>query len=150
VTARLSAATLDRRAGPVRRPGYDFSRLAAGHRPSWPRRLHRAHQAAFTEDAILPNAETGRNCVSFAAPRHRRSSLSAGLPLHTVEMLSEAPQYRIIGVVRRPPPQWLNQPIFWPALAAPEIHVISLTVTEKGLYSGAPRRLEESHPDIYP
>jgi len=60
VTARLSAATLDRAAGPVRRPGYDFSRLRPGIVHLGLGAFHRAHQAAFTEDGNSgPNAETG-------------------------------------------------------------------------------------------
>jgi fructuronate reductase len=57
VTARLCAATLERAARSVRRPDYDFSRLRPGLVHLGLGAFQRAHQAVFTEDAIL--AERG-------------------------------------------------------------------------------------------
>jgi fructuronate reductase len=53
MTERLSALTLNRAAASVRRPGYDFNRLQAGVVHLGVGAFHRAHQAVFTEDAIL-------------------------------------------------------------------------------------------------
>ncbi|MGP0007292.1 MAG: mannitol dehydrogenase family protein, partial [Methylocella sp.] len=53
MTKRLCAATLDCAAGSVRRPSYDFSRLRPGIVHLGLGAFHRAHQATFTEDAIL-------------------------------------------------------------------------------------------------
>jgi fructuronate reductase len=148
VTARLSAATLDRAAGPVRRPGYDFSRLRPGIVHLGLGAFHRAHQATFTEDAIL--AQWGDWGVTGVSLRHPdiAEALCPQDCLYTLETLSEVPQYRIIGVVRRALAAMAQPADVLAALAAPEIHVISLTVTEKG-YTLAPQGgLDESHPDI--
>jgi fructuronate reductase len=148
MTERLCAATLERAAGSVRRPSYDFVRLRPGLVHLGLGAFHRAHQAAFTEDAILAEwGDWGVTGVSL-----RRPDISEALCpqdcLYTVETLSEAPQYRIIGVIRRALAAMAQPAEVLAALAAPEIHVISLTVTEKG-YTLVPQGgLGESHPDI--
>ncbi|MGO9236089.1 MAG: mannitol dehydrogenase family protein [Methylocella sp.] len=148
MTKRLCAATLDCAAGSVRRPSYDFSRLRPGIVHLGLGAFHRAHQATFTEDAIL--AEWGDWGVIGVSLQHPdiAEALCPQDCLYTVEMLSEAPQYRIISVVRRALTAMAQPAEILAALAAPEIHVISLTVTEKG-YTLAPQGgLDESHPDI--
>ena len=101
MTARLCATTLECAAGSVRRPGYDFSRLRPGIVHLGLGAFHKAHQATFTEDAIL--AEWGDWGVIGVSLRHPDIAEALCLQdcLYTVEMLLEAPLYRIIGVVRR-------------------------------------------------
>jgi fructuronate reductase len=148
MTERLCAGTLNRAAGLVRRPGYDFRRLRPGIVHLGLGAFHRAHQAIFTEDAIL--AEWGDWGVTGVSLRHPDIAevLCPQDCLYTVETLSEVPQYRIIGAVRRALTAMAQPAEVLAALAAPEIHVIALTVTEKG-YTLAPQGgLDESHPDI--
>jgi fructuronate reductase len=51
--------------------------------------------------------------------------------LYTVETLSEVPQYRVVGVICHAVVATAQPEQVLAALAAPETHVISLTVTEK-------------------
>jgi len=148
VTGRLCAATLDCVARSVRRPGYDFSRLWPGLVHLGLGAFHRAHQAVFTEDAIL--AEWGDWGMIGVSLRHPDIAEALGPQdgLYTVETLSELPQYRIMGVIRRALAAMAQPAEVLAALAAPEIHVISLTVTEKGYTLGPQGGLDESHPDI--
>ena len=148
MTARLCAATLERAARSVRRPGYDFSRLRPGLVHLGLGAFQRAHQAVFTEDAIL--AERGDWGVIGVSLRHPNiaKALCPQDCLYTVETLSEGPQHRVIGGIRRALAAMAQPVEVLAALAAPEIHVISLTVTEKG-YTLAPQGgLDETHPDI--
>jgi fructuronate reductase len=68
--------------------------------------------------------------------------------LYTVEILSQEPQYRVVGVIRRALAAMAQPGEVLAALAAPETHVISLTVTEKGYCLGVNGGLDEAHPDI--
>ena len=145
---RLSAATLDRAAGSVRRPGYDLNRLRPGIVHLGVGAFHRAHQAIFTEDAIV--AKGGDWGVIGVALR--RPDVPAALGpqdgLYTVETLAQAPQYRVVGVIRRALMATAQPQQVLAALAAPQTHVISLTVTEKGYCLAANGELDEAHPDI--
>jgi fructuronate reductase len=148
VTERLSALTLDRTAASVRRPGYEFNRLRPGIVHLGAGAFHRAHQAVFTEDAIL--AAGGDWGVIGVALKHPNIPEALGPQdcLYTVEMLSEEAQYRVVGVIRCALAATVQPGKVLEALAAPETHVISLTVTEKGYCLGAEGGLDENHPDI--
>jgi fructuronate reductase len=148
VTERLSTLTLNRAAASVRRPGYDFKRLRPGVVHLGVGAFHRAHQAVFTEDAIL--AAGGDWGVIGVALQRPNIPEALGLQdcLYTVEMLSEEPTYRVVGVIRGARAATLQPEQVLAALAAPETHVISLTVTEKGYCLGADGGLDEAHPDI--
>lgn len=148
MTERLNAATLERASFTVRQPSYDFGRLRPGIVHLGIGAFHRAHQAVFTEDAIL--AEGGDWGIVGVALRHPNvpDALGPQDGLYTVEILSAPPRYRVVGVVRRAlaakrePEQVLS------ALAARETHVISVTVTEKGYCLDAHGVLDLMHPDI--
>jgi len=140
VTARLSAATLDRAAGPVRRPGYDFSRLRPGIVHLGLGAFHRAHQAAFTEERnSAERGDWGVNWRLLRTPtspklfvRRTASTRSRCYRRHRSTALSAS--------FAAPSPQWAQPADVLAALAAPEFHVISLTVTEKGYTLAPPRR----------
>jgi len=145
---RLSALTLNRAAPSVRRPGYDFSRLRPGIVHLGVGAFHRAHQAVATEDAILAaGGDWGITGVSLRRP-DVPDALRPQNCLYTAETLSETPQYRIVGVIRRALAATVQPREVLAALAAPETHVIGLTVTEKGYCLGAQGGLDETHPDI--
>ena len=148
MTERLSTLTLNRAAASVRRPGYDFKRLRTGVVHLGVGAFHRAHQAVFTEDAIL--AAGGDWGVIGVALQRPNIPEALGLQdcLYTVEMLSEEPTYRVVGVIRGALAARVQPEQVLAALAAPETHVISLTVTEKGYCLGADGGLDEAHPDI--
>ena len=148
MTERLSALTLNRAPASVRRPSYDFNRLRPGIVHLGVGAFHRAHQAVFTEDAILA-AGGGWGVIGVALQRRNiPETLNPQDCLYTVEILSEAPQYRVVGAIRRALAATAQPGEALAAMAAPETHVISLTVTEKGYCLGADGGLDEDHPDI--
>jgi fructuronate reductase len=102
----------------------------------------------FTEDAIL--AAGGDWGVIGVALQRPNIPEALGLQdcLYTVEMLSEEPTYRVVGVIRGALAARVQPEQVLAALAAPETYVISLTVTEKGYCLGADGGLDEAHPDI--
>jgi fructuronate reductase len=148
MTERLNALTVNRAARSVRRPNYDFNQLRPGIVHLGVGAFHRAHQAVFTEDAIL--AAGGDWGVIGVALRRPNLPEALGLQdcLYTVEILSEAPQYRVVGVIHRALAATAEPREVLVALAAPETHVISVTVTEKGYCLGADGGLDAAHPDI--
>ena len=148
MTERLEAATLARAAPSVRRPEYDFRRLRPGIVHFGIGAFHRAHQAVFTEDAILATGgDWGIVGVALRRP-NVPDALGPQDGLYTVESLAKTPQYRVVGVISRALTAMAQPEQVLAALAAPETHVISLTVTEKGYCLDAHGRLDEAHPDI--
>ncbi|HUI19695.1 MAG TPA: mannitol dehydrogenase family protein [Methylocella sp.] len=148
MTERLCALTLDHAAGSVRRPGYNFNRLRPGIVHLGVGAFHRAHQAVFTDDAILAaGGDWGVIGIALRRP-NVPEALRAQDCLYTVETLSESPQYRVMGIIRRALTAPAQPGEVLAALAAPETHVISLTVTEKGYSLGANGGLDENHADI--
>ncbi len=148
MTERLDATTLPHAALDVRRPGYDFTALRPGIVHLGIGAFHRAHQAVFTEDAVL--AAGGSWGVIGVALRRPNvpDALGPQDGLYTVETLSETPRYRVVGVIRQALAAPTRPEPVLAALAAPETHVISLTVTEKGYCLDAHGALDQAHPDI--
>lgn len=144
----LSAAALDRLPAHVRRPDYDWSALKCGIVHLGVGAFHRAHQAVYTEEAI--RAGGGEWGIVGVALRH------AGVPealthqncFYTVETLADAPEYRIVGALRRALTATAQRAAVLEALAAATTHIVTLTVTEKGYCLGANGELDIHHPDI--
>jgi fructuronate reductase len=132
----------------VAKPSYDRNNLGCGLVHIGPGAFHRAHQALFTDAAIA--AAGGDWKLVAIALRHDRARLELEPQdgLYTVEVLDVPASYRIVGA--------LSQVIIAPgdpaaalaALAAPEIHVVTLTVTEAGYCLDPAGDLDLRHPDI--
>jgi len=132
----------------VRRPDYDRAALKPGLVHLGIGAFHRAHQAVFTEDAIMAR---GGNWGIIGASLQRPDTpgaLAAQDCLYTVETLDRAASYRVMGVLR--------QALFAPrdaaalraALAAPATRAVTLTLSEKGYCLDARGELDRRHPDI--
>jgi fructuronate reductase len=144
---RLSLATLDRVAPGVRRPAYHVSALKPGIVHLGVGAFHRAHQAAFTEDAIeAAGGDWGIVGVSMRKP-DVAATLNPQDGLYTVEILDAAPRYRVVGAVRRALTLPLDPRGVETTIADAATHIVSLTVTEKGYCLGGPG-LDFDHPDI--
>ncbi|MBV9550584.1 MAG: mannitol dehydrogenase family protein [Alphaproteobacteria bacterium] len=144
----LSKATLSRLPANVRRPEYDRDTLKAGIVHLGLGAFHRAHQAVFTEDAIIKNGgDWGIVGASLVHP-DAINVLEPQYGFYTVEILSRAASYRVMGV--------LKSLMFGPrhlkglreSLAAPTTHVVTLTVSEKGYCLDGTGELDFTHPDI--
>jgi len=145
---RLNDAALAGLPAFVRRPAYDRACLKPGIVHLGIGAFHRAHQGVFTEDAILTR---GGNWGIIGASLQRPDvpdALVAQDGLYTVETLDTAASHRVMGV--------LKQALFAPrdalalrnALAAPSIHVVTLTLSEKGYCLDARGGLDFAHADI--
>jgi len=134
--------------GTVRRPSLDPAQLGIGIVHFGPGAFHRAHQAVFTEDAIA-NAGGDWGIVAVAL-RHPGTpdALSAQDGLYTLELLHDPLEYRVIGSLRgalaaaREPHHVLG------ALTAPGVHVVTLTITEKGYCLDPTGKFDPEHVDI--
>jgi fructuronate reductase len=145
---RLSAATMNQLPSSVRRPGYE-----------WPQRsgivhlglgaFHRAHQAVYTDDAMRAGARdwaiTG---VSLRATQVREQ-LEPQSGLFTVTSSGNAGQeIRLIGAIREVLVAPENPLAVIEALAAPDTHMVSITLTEKGYHRQRDQTLDMQAPAV--
>lgn len=146
---RLSDAALARLPAAIRRPDYDRATLTPGIVHLGIGAFHRAHQAVFTEDAILKNGDRTWGIIGASLQRPGApDALAAQDGLYTVETLDHAAAYRVMGV--------LKQALFAPrdgaalraALAASTTHIVTLTLSEKGYCLDAGGALDTDHPSI--
>lgn len=143
--SRLSLSDLDR--VPVRRPAFAPQSLRPGILHFGIGAFHRAHQAVYTEDAI----ERSGGDWGIVGLSMRQAKVAATLAeqdgLYTVETRDQEAAYRVIGCVR----DTLTLPLRPDGVAAwladPAIHIVTLTVTEKGYCLGEDG-LDPAHADI--
>lgn len=131
VRSRLSATILPEG---VAQPGYVRDRTRSGIVHLGLGAFHRAHQAVFTDDAMAAgDSGWGIVGVSLRSPAVR-DALEPQDGLYVVEERGEGGRSRLIGSI--------NQALVAPedpgrviaALADPGIHVVTLTITEKGYH----------------
>ena len=146
MSARLSEATLAQAPDEVIRPTYDRADLSAGIVHLGPGAFHRAHQAPFTEDAVL--AAGGDWGIAGVSLRHGaiRDALAPQDLLYAVEVLGGP--VRVIGVLRAALVAPETPTAVAAALASPTTHIVSLTITEAGYCLTAAGELDLTHPDI--
>jgi len=132
VRAALGLNALSRLPVGVSRPDYDFANLGVGILHLGLGAFHRAHQAIFTEDAI--RAAGGAWGIVGAAFRHPATpdALAAQDHLYTVESLSDVPEYRITAVLRSSLTAATQAAQLKSRFVEPQIHIVTLTITEKG------------------
>jgi fructuronate reductase len=131
---RLTATTLERLPRNVLRPAYDPPRrsgivhLGLGA-------FHRAHQAVYTDDAMAVEAgDWGITGVSLRAVQVR-DQLEPQAGFYTVTSSGNAgDEIRLIGAIRQVLVAPENPLAVIEALAAPDTHIVSVTLTEKGYH----------------
>ncbi|HZF43433.1 MAG TPA: mannitol dehydrogenase family protein [Sphingomonadaceae bacterium] len=131
--ARLSGATLDRLPPGVVRPRYDRSVLRTGVVHLGIGAFHRAHQATYFDDLIgLGDPRWGVLGASLRS-RRVRDALAPQDGLYTlVERSGPDEQLRIVGAVRSALVAPENPARLVQAMADPDVHLVTLSVTEKG------------------
>jgi fructuronate reductase len=145
---RLKLETLASLPAEVRRPGHDFQHLGVGIVHLGLGAFHRAHQAVFTEDALI--AGGGDWGILGASLRHAAapSALAAQDQLYTVETLAGALEYRVMAAIRASLCATTHRAQLEDALASPQTHIVTLTVTEKGYCLGVDGELDFAHAEI--
>jgi len=131
-------------------PGYQRSLLQPGIVHLGLGAFHRAHQAAYT-DAILGQGDLrwGIVGVSLRQP-DTRNALAPQDNLYTLAIRgAQGETLRVIGALMSSLVAPENPAAVLAAMADPQCHIVSLTVTEKGYcYDPANRSLLQDHPDI--
>jgi fructuronate reductase len=145
---RLSGETLADLPEDVARPGYDRSKVRIGVVHLGIGAFHRAHQAA-TFDAALASGDLrwGVLGVSLRSPGVRDQIAPQDGLYSLVERDGSGDRVRVIGAVQRVLVAPENPAAVIAALAAPDTHIVTLTITEKG-YKLAAGRLDDDDPDV--
>ncbi|MEJ1936626.1 hypothetical protein WDZ92_41065, partial [Nostoc sp. NIES-2111] len=130
---RLSPATAARLPAGVRRPGYDRSRLRTGILHLGLGAFHRCHQADFAEDlAEAGHTQWGIEGINLRSPRISDAlGPQEGLYVRRLTA-SGSVESRLIGCIRTARDAEDDWQAALSALARPQVHVATLTVTEKG------------------
>jgi fructuronate reductase len=147
---RLSAATAARLPAGVRRPGYDRARLRPGIVHLGVGAFHRCHQADFAEDlAEAGESGWGIDGINLRPPRIS-DSLGAQGNLYVRRLTaSGSVESRLIGCIRSVLDAQDDWPAALSALARPEVHAVTLTVTEKGYcHVPATGTLDRARPEV--
>ena len=136
MSARLSRATEALLPSRVQRPDYARDAQACGLVHLGIGAFHRAHQAVYTDDAMNAGdrdwAITG---VSLRSP-DVNALLAPQDGLYTISERGPAANApRLIGAVRRVLVASQDPGAVVNALASPDVHIVTLTVTEKGYVS---------------
>lgn len=109
--------------------------------------FHRAHQAAFTQDAGGWNIES----VSMRNPALSDALNAAGGRWHLVERAPDGPRVRLMTVIDRAHCLAADPGGTLARMADPEVQMVTATVTEKGYgFHPATRELDVDHASIAP
>ena len=109
--------------------------------------FHRAHQAAFTQDAGGWQIES----VSMRNPALSDALNAAGGRWHLVERAPGGPRVRLMTVIDRAHCLAADPAGTVARMADPEVQVVTATVTEKGYgFHPTTRKLDVDHPSIAP
>ncbi|MDX7950013.1 mannitol dehydrogenase family protein [Lichenihabitans sp. Uapishka_5] len=147
---RLCTATLDRLPHGVARPSYDRATLATGIVHLGIGAFHRAHQAVYT-DSVLAMGD--RRWGILGASLRSADTCDALAPqdgLYGLAVRDAAGErLQVVGSVTRLAVAPEDPDALIAAMAAPDTHIVSLTVTEKGYcHRPATGALDEDHPDV--
>jgi fructuronate reductase len=130
---RLSEATLGRLPGDIARPAYDRAQVKTGVVHLGIGAFHRAHQAAMFDDVLARgDLRWGIVAASLRSPTVR-DQMAAQDGLYTMVVRDGAHQAaRVIGAVQRVLIAPEDPEALLAVMAAPDTHIVTLTITEKG------------------
>jgi fructuronate reductase len=133
----------------VGRPGYDRDGQRCGIVHFGIGAFHRAHQALYTEEALAAGdrdwAITGVSLRSAEV----REQLAPQAGLYTVtESGSSGHATRVVGAVREVLVASNDPERVTAAVAAPDTHIVSISITEKGYWRAADQLLDFSAADV--
>ena len=133
----------------VARPAYDPAGIATGIVHLGLGAFHRAHQAVYTETVLKSDPRWGICGVSLKTPRVAHA-LARQDGLYTVlERGAAGTSARVVGAVRETGFLGAGSESVTARFADPAVHVVSLTVTEKGYcHDPATGRLDQTHREI--
>ncbi|MBW8811796.1 MAG: mannitol dehydrogenase family protein [Caulobacterales bacterium] len=142
--ARLSEATLDQLGPEVLRPAYDRAATRVGIVHFGPGAFHRAHQAFYVDRMLAVDPGLAICGVSLNSDTVREA-LEPQEGLYSLTERDAEPSIRVIGAIR----QVLTAPrapqAVFDRLTAPDLRVVTSTVTEKGYHLTAGGELDLTH-----
>lgn len=145
---RLSAASLGALSARVVRPGYDRDAHAVGIVHFGIGAFHRAHMAAYTDDALAAGEGDWRILgVSLRSPAVRDQMHPQDGLYALLERSAEGTKARIIGAVADVLVASAQCERLVTSLAAPTTHIVSFTITEKGYCRAADGSLDPALAD---
>lgn len=145
---RLSAATLGALPADVARPAYDRAGMRTGIIHLGIGAFHRAHQAVICDDLLAAgDRRWGITGVSLRSAAVRDQLAPQDGLYSLVERDGAEERVRIIGAVQQVLVAPEDPAAVIAALASPHVHLVTLTVTEKG-YKLSGGRLDRSDPDV--
>ncbi len=130
-------------------PRYDRAHLKTGIIHLGVGAFHRAHQAVYTDGVLARDPRWGIVGASLRAP-DTRDALRPQHGLYGLSLRDGAGEtLRIIGSLRDVVVAPESPAGLVAAMAAPDVRIVSLTVTEKGYcHDPATGRLRDNHPDV--
>ena len=133
MSARLSPGALSGLPGDVARPRYDRAALRTGIVHLGVGAFHRAHQAVYCDDALgAGDARWGITAASLRSPETRDALVPQG-GLYTLAVRgADGEALRVIGAVRDVLVAPEDPGALIGAMSAPDVKIVSLTVTAKG------------------
>jgi fructuronate reductase len=145
----LSLSALASLPDTVARPNYGVSNVKTGIVHLGLGAFHRAHEAVYTDAILHGDPRWGICGVSLKTPR-ATATLAAQDGLYTVlEKSAAGIRARVVGSVREMLFLGSERASVIARIADPAVHVVSLTVTEKGYcHDPATGRLNLAHPEI--
>lgn len=130
---RLRAAALPGLPGDIGRPGYDRQAVRTGVVHLGIGAFHRAHQAALFDAALAAGDERWGICGVSLRSADVRDQLAPQDGLYSlVERDATGERVRVIGAVRQVLVAPEDPEAVIAALASPDVHLVTLTITEKG------------------
>jgi fructuronate reductase len=146
----LSQAALSSLPGSVAVPRFDPQGVAVGIVHLGIGAFHRAHQAAYTDDALAIDGGAWGICgVSLRSPAIRDRLAPQDCLYTLVEKAAAGTTYRVVGSVREVLFRGEQLADILARIAAPSTRIVSLTITEKGYcHDPASGVLNGAHPDI--
>jgi fructuronate reductase len=147
--ATLNLNTLGSLPDRVQRPDYDVRAVTTGILHLGLGAFHRAHQAVYTDAILRKDPRWGICGVSLKTPR-ATEQLARQDGLYTLLWKTpETTRAQVIGSVRETLFAGAERARLIARFADPAIHVVSLTVTEKGYcHDPATGALNATHPEI--
>lgn len=131
--SRLSTQALVELPADVVRPGYDRAQVTAGVVHLGIGAFHRAHQAVVFDDALnAGDLRWGIVAASLRSPSVRTQMVPQDGLYTMLVRDGSAEQARIIGAVQDVIVAPQDPQALIAALAAPDTHIVTLTITEKG------------------
>lgn len=151
-TERLSLASLASISGRARvsGPAVDPRALSTGMVHFGVGAFHRAHQAVYTEDAAAASGDTGWGILGVTG-RSARVAEQLGPQDGLYSVLTKArdsESLRLVGSMRRVVFPGIDSEEVLQSLAAEDVHLASLTITEKGYPRNPSGELDASYPGV--